>query len=161
MEASLTAAAAATSSFPPQIRRRIIKFDPLVLPRRPQFGDSKIWTANFRGHLAAASASTPPPPGGGLYPAATYELTPDNVDRVLDDVRPYLISDGGDVAVVSVEDGVVSLRLEGKLDLSPCVHTEIHGQDSIGASNLTVLTDCGLVTTIQGRAAVVPARRRR
>jgi hypothetical protein len=61
-------------------------------------------------HIHAAGA------GGGLYSAATYELTADNVDRVLDDVRPYLISDSGDIAVVSVEDGVVSLRLEGKVD---------------------------------------------
>ncbi|VAI06268.1 unnamed protein product [Triticum turgidum subsp. durum] len=126
MEASLTAAAAATSSFPPQIRRRIIKFNPPVLPRRPQFRDSKIWTANFRGHLAAASASTPPPPGGGLYSAVTYELTPGNVDRVLDDVRPYLISDGGDVAVVSVEDGVVSLRLEGACSSCPSSTTTMN-----------------------------------
>jgi NifU-like domain len=42
-----------------------------------------------------------------------YDLTVENVDRVLDDVRPYLISDGGNVDVVSVEDGVISLQLQG------------------------------------------------
>ena len=118
MEASLTAAATAASSSPPQIRTRITKSNLLLPLRRRQFGSSKIRTASFRRHLAAASASTPPTPGGGLYSAATYELTADNVDQVLDDVRPYLIADGGDVAVVSVEDGVVSLRLEGKVDIS-------------------------------------------
>jgi Fe-S cluster biogenesis protein NfuA len=85
-------------------------------------------------------ASTSPALGGGLYSAATYELTADNVDRVLDDVRPYLICDGGDVAVVSVEDDVVSLRLEGRF--LAWVHIKIHGQDFTRTSNLTVLTSC-------------------
>lgn len=116
MEASLTAA---SSSPPPQICLGIPKPNPLPPPRRFQFGPSKIRTTGFRSHLAAASASTPPTPGGGLYSAATYELTADNVDRVLDDVRPYLIADGGDVAVVSVEDGVVSLKLEGACGSCP------------------------------------------
>uniref|UniRef100_A0A0D6QVR1 NIF system FeS cluster assembly NifU C-terminal domain-containing protein n=1 Tax=Araucaria cunninghamii TaxID=56994 RepID=A0A0D6QVR1_ARACU len=49
----------------------------------------------------------------GLYSAATYDLTAQNVDLVLNDVRPYLIADGGNVEVSSVEDGVVSLRLQG------------------------------------------------
>lgn len=49
----------------------------------------------------------------GLYSAQTFELTPQNVDLVLEDVRPFLISDGGNVDVVSVEDGVVSLKLQG------------------------------------------------
>lgn len=50
----------------------------------------------------------------GLYSAEQLDLTVENVDKVLENVRPYLISDGGNVDVVSVEDGVVSLRLQGK-----------------------------------------------
>ena len=43
------------------------------------------------------------------------------VDTVLNDVRPYLIADGGDVEVVSVADGVVSLRLQvTRLSLPAC-----------------------------------------
>lgn len=57
---------------------------------------------------AAAESSSP-----GLYSAKKYELTVPNVDLVLEDVRPYLIADGGNVDVVSVEDGVVSLKLQG------------------------------------------------
>lgn len=49
----------------------------------------------------------------GLYSAEQLDLTVENVDKVLENVRPYLISDGGNVDVVSVEDGVVSLRLQG------------------------------------------------
>ncbi|MCD7464021.1 NifU-like protein 1, chloroplastic [Datura stramonium] len=38
---------------------------------------------------------------------------------VLEDVRPYTISDGGNVDVVSVEDGVVSLQLQGACESCP------------------------------------------
>ncbi|CAN4112720.1 unnamed protein product [Withania somnifera] len=55
----------------------------------------------------------------GLYSAKQFELTPENVDMVLEDVRPYLISDGGNVDVVSVEDGVVSLQLQGACESCP------------------------------------------
>ncbi|KAM1718381.1 hypothetical protein ACFX11_026096 [Malus domestica] len=63
---------------------------------------------------AAAESSSP-----GLYSAKQYELTVPNVDLVLEDVRPYLISDGGNVDVVSVEDGVVSLKLQGACGSCP------------------------------------------
>lgn len=63
------------------------------------------------------NASNPSAPTGssspGLYSAQTFELTARNVDLVLEDVRPYLIADGGNVDVVSVEEGVVSLKLQG------------------------------------------------
>ncbi|KAK9067709.1 hypothetical protein SSX86_011820 [Deinandra increscens subsp. villosa] len=57
--------------------------------------------------------------GGGLYSAQQFELTPENVDTVLEDVRPYLIADGGNVDVVSVHDGVVSLKLQGACESCP------------------------------------------
>ncbi|CAL5357816.1 unnamed protein product [Camellia sinensis] len=63
-----------------------------------------------------ASASGSPP---GLYSAKIFELTPQNVDMVLEDVRPYLISDGGNVDVVSVADGVISLKLQGACGSCP------------------------------------------
>ncbi|NP_001152596.2 NifU-like protein 1, chloroplastic [Zea mays] len=125
MEASL--AAAAVGLFPPpRIRIRITKSSPLPRHRCLQSGPSKIWTSGSRACLVAASASTPPAPGGGLYSAATYELTPENVDRVLDDVRPYLISDGGNVTVVAVEDGVISLKLEGACGSCPSSTTTMN-----------------------------------
>ena len=36
----------------------------------------------------------------------------ENVDKVLDEVRPILVADGGNVEVVSAEDGIVQLRLQ-------------------------------------------------
>lgn len=37
----------------------------------------------------------------------------DDVQEVLNKVRPYLQRDGGDCELVSVENGVVSVRLQG------------------------------------------------
>ncbi|EOX95354.1 NFU domain protein 1 [Theobroma cacao] len=69
-----------------------------------------------------ASSSSPSAPTGsspGLYSAQQFELTCQNVDLVLQDVRPYLVADGGNVGVVSVEDGVISLKLEGACGSCP------------------------------------------
>jgi Fe-S cluster biogenesis protein NfuA len=48
---------------------------------------------------------------------ALHDLHPrtvrQRVEAALEGVRPYLASHGGDVSVLSVEDGVVRLRLEG------------------------------------------------
>lgn len=48
-------------------------------------------------------------------------LTMENVDKVLDEVRPYLIADGGNVAVegVEAEEGKVFLKLEGACGSCP------------------------------------------
>ncbi|KAG2697741.1 hypothetical protein I3760_07G119200 [Carya illinoinensis] len=70
----------------------------------------------------AIKASNPSAPAGsspGLYSAQKFELTARNVDLVLEDVRPYLIADGGNVDVVSVEDGIVSLKLQGACGSCP------------------------------------------
>ncbi|MCD9645176.1 NifU-like protein 1, chloroplastic [Datura stramonium] len=76
-----------------------------------------IRVAHKRFNLVRASVDGSPTPG--LYSAKQFELTPENVDMVLEDVRPYLISDGGNVDVVSVEDGVVSLQLQGACESCP------------------------------------------
>lgn len=36
-----------------------------------------------------------------------------NVEKALDEIRPFLESDGGDISLVSIEDGVVNVRLHG------------------------------------------------
>lgn len=43
----------------------------------------------------------------------------DEVQEVLDKLRPYLQRDGGDVQLVDVEDGVVKLRLMGACGSCP------------------------------------------
>ncbi|CAA7405815.1 unnamed protein product [Spirodela intermedia] len=71
--------------------------------------------------LAAGSSPSSTASSGspGLYSAETFELTAANVDLVLEDVRPYLIADGGNVEVVSVVDGVISLKLQGACGSCP------------------------------------------
>jgi Fe-S cluster biogenesis protein NfuA len=49
----------------------------------------------------------------------TMELTPQNVEKVLDDLRPYLMSDGGNVELVELDGPVVKLRLQGACGSCP------------------------------------------
>lgn len=50
---------------------------------------------------------------------ATMALTPENVEQVLDELRPYLMSDGGNVELVEIEGAVVKLRLQGACGSCP------------------------------------------
>lgn len=47
------------------------------------------------------------------------DMSVGSVDKVLDEVRPYLIADGGNVEVVSVEGGIIALRLQGACGTCP------------------------------------------
>ena len=46
-------------------------------------------------------------------------LTPDNVEQVLDEMRPYLMADGGNVELVEIDGPVVRLRLQGACGSCP------------------------------------------
>jgi Fe-S cluster biogenesis protein NfuA len=46
-------------------------------------------------------------------------LTPENVETVLDEMRPYLISDGGNVELVELDGPIVKLRLQGACGSCP------------------------------------------
>lgn len=46
-------------------------------------------------------------------------LTKENVEQVLDELRPYLMSDGGNVELVDIEGPVVHLRLQGACGSCP------------------------------------------
>jgi Fe-S cluster biogenesis protein NfuA len=61
------------------------------------------------------------PAAAAAHAAATLEFTVDNVDKTLDEVRPYLISDGGNVKVVSVDTASfgVELQLQGACGSCP------------------------------------------
>eukprot|EP01024_Parvocaulis_polyphysoides_P030834 TRINITY_DN28031_c0_g1_i2.p2 TRINITY_DN28031_c0_g1~~TRINITY_DN28031_c0_g1_i2.p2 ORF type:complete len:208 (-),score=28.23 TRINITY_DN28031_c0_g1_i2:1092-1715(-) len=47
------------------------------------------------------------------------ELTEENVEVVLDEIRPYLMSDGGNVEFVEIDGPVVKLRLQGACGSCP------------------------------------------
>jgi Fe-S cluster biogenesis protein NfuA len=46
-------------------------------------------------------------------------LTPENVETVLDELRPYLMADGGNVELVEIDGPVVNLRLQGACGSCP------------------------------------------
>ncbi|WP_349262684.1 NifU family protein [Allocoleopsis sp.] len=49
----------------------------------------------------------------------TMALTPENVETVLDDLRPYLMADGGNVELVELDGPIVKLRLQGACGSCP------------------------------------------
>lgn len=49
----------------------------------------------------------------------TLPLTSENVETVLDEMRPYLMADGGNVELVEIEGPVVKLRLQGACGSCP------------------------------------------
>lgn len=61
------------------------------------------------------------PSGRSVVAAAEQglELTEENVELVLDDVRPYLMADGGNVEFVEIDGPVVYLRLQGACGSCP------------------------------------------
>jgi Fe-S cluster biogenesis protein NfuA len=46
-------------------------------------------------------------------------LTNDNVEKVLDELRPYLMADGGNVELVDIDGPIVKLRLQGACGSCP------------------------------------------
>ena len=106
----LLSAAASTSYHQHKHIRRHQKVSSLVLQRIKVGGGKK-------------SSSSPTTTRAAGEPASsineTLELTGDNVEKVLDEVRPYLISDGGNVELVEIDGLVVKLRLQGACGSCP------------------------------------------
>lgn len=50
---------------------------------------------------------------------STLALTSENVETVLDELRPYLIADGGNVELVELDGPIVKLRLQGACGSCP------------------------------------------
>ncbi len=46
-------------------------------------------------------------------------LTPENVETVLDEMRPYLMADGGNVELVEIDGPIIKLRLQGACGSCP------------------------------------------
>lgn len=36
-----------------------------------------------------------------------------NIEKALNEIRPYLLTDGGDISFISVEEDIVKVRFEG------------------------------------------------
>ena len=46
-------------------------------------------------------------------------LTLENVERTLDELRPFLMADGGNVEVVEIDGPIVKVRLQGACGSCP------------------------------------------
>jgi Fe-S cluster biogenesis protein NfuA len=63
-----------------------------------------------------APTPTPAAPEAVADPRA---LTIENVERVLDELRPYLMADGGNVEIVEIDGPIVKVRLQGACGSCP------------------------------------------
>lgn len=50
---------------------------------------------------------------------SSLALTNENVETVLDEMRPYLMADGGNVELVEIDGPIVRLRLQGACGSCP------------------------------------------
>ena len=81
--------------------------------------------------------------------ASILKLTKDNVDKVLDEVRPYLIADGGNVAVASIDTTTrnIVLSLQGACGSCPSSTTTMRmGIERVLRENFA---DLGTVTAAE------------
>nr|XP_043619241.1 nifU-like protein 2, chloroplastic isoform X2 [Erigeron canadensis] len=53
------------------------------------------------------------------YSAVELPLTAENIESVLDEIRPYLIADGGNVALHEIDGNIVRLKLQGACGSCP------------------------------------------
>lgn len=52
-------------------------------------------------------------------PDSKLALTQENVENVLEELRPYLMADGGNVQLIDIEGPVVKLKLQGACGSCP------------------------------------------
>ncbi len=83
----------------------------------------------------------------------------DTVRTVLERVRPCLRVDGGDIELVSVEDGVVTLRLTGGFSGCPMSQIALHcGLEHALAKEVPGVTKVVVLKGAPAAAMKVPAR---
>lgn len=72
------------------------------------------------------SATAPTGPESPLGPQLSVK---ERVDKVLEKIRPYIQSDGGDISLVSVSEatGIVEVKLHGACDSCPSSTATLKG----------------------------------
>ncbi|XP_019171888.1 PREDICTED: nifU-like protein 2, chloroplastic [Ipomoea nil] len=123
---SASAATCSSSSYtttlfhPPPIKSPSFVGARVSLSRRQR---NPLWLASSRSlqsihftvshkHRVVKAVATP-------ESAVELPLTAENVESVLDEVRPYLIADGGNVALHEIDGNVVKLKLQGACGSCP------------------------------------------
>uniref|UniRef100_A0A2P2J6L7 NIF system FeS cluster assembly NifU C-terminal domain-containing protein n=1 Tax=Rhizophora mucronata TaxID=61149 RepID=A0A2P2J6L7_RHIMU len=81
--------------------------------RRCRFRSVRIWKLPAFAPIQVIKAVATP------NSALELPLTAENVDSVLDEIRPYLIADGGNVAMHEIDGNVVRLKLQGACGSCP------------------------------------------
>ena len=56
----------------------------------------------------------------------TLPLTNENVETVLDELRPFLISEGGNVEIAEIDGPIVKVRLQGACGSCPSTVSYTH-----------------------------------
>ena len=69
--------------------------------------------------MSTETASTETTAGSEAAISDPRALTIENVERVLDELRPYLMADGGNVEVVEIDGPIVKVRLQGACGSCP------------------------------------------
>ena len=67
----------------------------------------------------STSASPAAEPVASAEASDPRALTLENVERALDELRPYLMADGGNVEVVEIDGPIVKVRLQGACGSCP------------------------------------------
>lgn len=103
------------SNSPAQQRASLKQSQFRVSPNFQNWGFSKtpFPSENRRGPPTPSVSSSPD------ISVSSLPLTPENVETVLDEVRPYLMADGGDVELFEIDGLVVKLLLKGACGSCP------------------------------------------
>ncbi|XP_045817553.1 nifU-like protein 2, chloroplastic [Trifolium pratense] len=85
-----------------------------LLPLKKRTNNNNLWfhSPHSTPPFVIKAVATP-------NPAVELPLTAENVETVLDEIRPYLISDGGNVALHEIDGNVVRLKLQGACGSCP------------------------------------------
>jgi Fe-S cluster biogenesis protein NfuA len=82
------------------------------------FDESRNAEGGSSGSSSTATTTTATSDGFGAT-SGPLDLTWENVELVLDEMRPYLIQDGGNVKIADIDGPVVRLQLEGACGTCP------------------------------------------
>lgn len=81
--------------------------------------DNLLWRRSLKIRFPAAARGQVVKAVATPESAVELPLTAENIESVLDEIRPYLISDGGNVALHEIDGSVVRLKLQGACGSCP------------------------------------------
>lgn len=70
--------------------------------------------------------------------------------KALEEIRPYLLNDGGDISLVSIEDNVVNIKFEGA-----CVNCAVNRMTLKSGVEMTIKKHAPSITTVIDVDAII------